>query len=284
MTRSIWCLAALTLCFVPAAAFAGDPPDISGYTDKSCRPCHAATRATVGKWDAQGVLPEYDQSVLAGGTRLPLDTTALEFRVWQDVLPEKDDSKSDTCFTCHLAEEQGPKVQIPDASPKIAQLHRWLHTDPGWRDSTLGVWVDVDTYRTFVVATVKVLNYDSGHRVPVRGELVLRVTAVDAGGKPLTFVRGHRIPERVAPGGKPGFYYARIYGDAEGKPVPEQLATQVLDDTRLHADEHDEHHFYFLLPDDAPRGEKAWEIRAELVWLIDGDEHKLEEASADSPR
>jgi hypothetical protein len=282
--RFLCICAALAVLVVCAAAASEEPPDVSKYDDKSCWPCHASTRAVPGTWDAEGLLPEYDQSVFAGGTRIPLDTTALEFRVWQDVLSEKDDSKGDTCFTCHLADARGPEVQIPGAKSDIAELHRWLHVEPAWEDSTLGLWVDVDTYRTFLVATVKVLNYDSGHRVPVRGELRLRVKGLDAGDQPLQFMRGHTLPERIQKGGVPGFYYARTYGDADGKPVAEKLATQVLDDTRLHADEHDEHHYYFMLPAEAPRGAKAWEISAELVWVVDGKEHVLEKASADSPR
>lgn len=283
MSRWSWC-ALLACTVIGGEALAADPPDVDKFGVKTCRPCHASTRATPHKWDSEGVLPEYDQGVLGKGTRLPLDTTALEYEAWQAVLPKKDSSKGDTCFSCHLSKEPGAKRSIPGASADMVELHRWLYTDLGWKEKTLGVWVDVDTYRTFLVATVKVLNYGSGHRAPSRGRIELRVKGVDAAGKPLNFMRGHVLPTRVSKGRSPGFLYERTYADASGTPTSGSDAVQVLEDSRLHAGEHDEHHYYYRLPEDAPRGEKAWEISAELVWVVDGKEVPLEAASADSPR
>ena len=277
-------VAVVVVVFAAGGAAAADPPDTSAYDDHSCRPCHAATRPGTMPWDAQGVFPEFDGSLFGEGKRIPLDTTSLEWKVWQDVLPEEDNDRGKTCFGCHLHDARGVARTVDGGTPDIAELHRWLRVDPGWKEKTLGVWVDVDTYRTFLVATVKVLNYGSGHRVPVRGQIILRVAAVDANGRPLEFVRGHTLPTRVSAVPAPGFLYERTYADAQGRPTTARDAEQVTDDTRLHAGEHDEHHYYFLLPTQAPRGKKAWEVRAELVWRVDGKEFPMEQASADSPR
>jgi hypothetical protein len=83
------------------------------------------------------------------------------------------------------------------------------------------------------------------------------------------FFRGHALPDHVgAPlAGEPGFLYARLFADAEGAVgVSPAKAVRVHSDTRLQGGEHDELHFYFLLPEAAPVDGVAWSVEATLWW------------------
>jgi hypothetical protein len=76
--------------------------------------------------------------------------------------------------------------------------------------------------------------------------------------------------------------YERRYGDKNGDAVgPGGKATQVLDDTRLHGDEHDEHHFYFEAP---PEEGASWKISAKLTWTLGAEQVVMERASSTAVR
>ena len=273
-------------------AHAGPRPDASTLELSTCEPCHASGRA-VPPWDAIEIYPDFpggalrqgsDKALALGfGDLLPLDSTALEWRAWQDRLDDDHEAKGRNCLNCHLQEDPkpvAPLIGVPEGAfgdievdPDIAAMHAWLDTPSrSARAETMGVWVDVDSYRTFLVATVKVLNYGAGHRAPTGADgrnILLTIEALGSDGSRLTFVRGPVIPELVgAPHqGEPGFLYARLLADAQGKVgvAPGEAAT-VFSDSRLQGGEHDELHFTFLLPETAPEDQAAWSVEAKLWW------------------
>lgn len=248
-------------------------------------PCHGATAAALGPWDSQAWYPELAPASLGAGadglaTRLPWDTTVSDWAWWQLVLPKKDEEKrGQSCLHCHLRQTplaEPPKLAGPrvegEVPPEVAKLHRWFVVPEGWRRESVGVWVEVDTYQTLLVVTVKVQNYGVGHRVPSSlgpESLVLRVEAHDGQGRALRFVNGPTLPGWGAAreAGLPGHLYARVWGDLEGgATVDVSRAAGVLYDGRLHAGEHDELHYVFELPREAPPQGPAWETRAWLAW------------------
>ncbi len=276
-------------CAPRQAAHADTPPDPQEYAVERCMACHGASRPT-DPWDVMAVYPDLPAGALASGEglkagfgdRLPIDSTALEWQVWQALVTDKGD---ETCLSCHLAKEPVgrktavglPQGAVPEAGfeadPQIVDLHNWLHTPrKAAMEKTMGLWVDVDTYRTMLVATVKVLNYGAGHRAPTgtQGQnILLTVEGRDSQGQALEFVRGPTLSSLSgqALDGRPGFLYARVMADKEGNQgVPIQQATQVAFDSRLEAGEHDELHFYYMLPETAPKSGTAWKIEARLTW------------------
>lgn len=283
LALGLGCLLGLGAC---AALLAQEPsPDLSAYDAQSCQPCHLGSWVPGQPWDAAGLYPELDTTFLRapgeqGASRVPVDTSVREWEIWQELLPKGHKRKGKNCFSCHLRDAPaeapamaGPRVPQGHRAPaEVVSLHRWLHTDPGWRQDALGLWVDVETYGTFLVATVKILNYGGGHRLPMGlgGEnIVLELEATGDQGQPLPFLRGHRLPAWVgAPlAQRPGYLYARVLGDAQGEPVEElSQAASVLQDSRLLGDEHDELHFYFDLPQARQRPGADWRVEAKLLW------------------
>ncbi len=285
LSRSAALLGLLLLVSACATVWAQeDRPDTRGVTASDCVPCHQTTTSAVsGTWDAQAMYPEADLNLLRAkppeegwkpghADRIPVQTKVRDVVVWQELLPKNHKRKGRVCLDCHLQKVPTSMSSWPaNGDAKIKSLHSWLGTKTGWEQDSLGLWIDADTYKTVVVATVKVLNYGGGHRLPggAPENIVLVVTATDAKGRALTYVRGHRLPDWLgAPYAEaPGFVYAKVYADAQGAPIGDpSLAAGVLADTRLIGDEHDELHFSFLLPESAPEEGTAWKLEAKLFW------------------
>lgn len=275
-----------------------------------CGGCHAAGYA-VEPWAARAVYPDMPLKSLRRNAALPvgqadllpLRGTLLEWQAWQEVLKEGDPAKGKRCESCHQHERpaQRPPIARLDgllsaqgASPpseKVIAMHDRLHiSEEVALKETMGLWVDVDTYRTMLAVTVKVLNYGGGHRVPAGapGEnIVLEVEAVNGAGDKLTFVRGERLPALLPSelAGRPGFLYARLFADDQGQPgASPERAVRVHRDTRLQAGEHDELLFYFMLPEAVSEQGEAWTVNARLLWrdeLQSGEQgsHLMEVAS-----
>jgi len=246
----------------------------------------------VDPWDAIEIYPDFSlddlrqseekQLEMGFADLLPIDSTVLEWKAWQKRLDKKDEAKGRNCITCHVLDEPSnvPDISMPDfvfpgkveVHPDIAAMHAWLGTPASEaREESLGLWVDVDTYKTMLVATVKILNYGAGHQIPtgVDGRnVLLTVEALDSDGKPLTFFRGPVIPEVAgARKGQPGFLYARLFANAKGEVgVGMEDAVTVFSDSRLQGGEHDELHFTFMLPESAPEDGAAWRVDAKLWW------------------
>ncbi len=303
-------LAAGPACGHRGDSYPQDRPDPASAVDlETCRPCHASA-SPVAPWDALAVYPDIPIEALRRGSGeglkrgfadlLPIDSTALEFAEWQRIIPQEDEGHGRTCLTCHLQQERrnpAPALAAPPgvlasavASPDLVSMHAWLDTPPKTaRENTMGLWVDVDTYRSMLVATVKILNYGAGHRSPSGAagrNIVLEVGAEDGWGQPLQFVRGPTLPDFAGAdqAGKPGIIYARVLADASGQIVAAPGdATRVLLDTRLQAGEHDEIAFAFMLPEDAPEGSPAWSVDTRLVLreaLGQGQGEVMERATA----
>ena len=99
-------------------------------------------------------------------------------------------------------------------------------------------------------------------------------------------MRGHVIPAHLPDlAGRPGFVYERLYADAKGNLTDTaEGASQVLKDTRLQGDEHDEFQFYYRMPAAAAKGTKPWTISAKLFWMVDGKKTLMESAFSDAAR
>lgn len=292
--RALW-LVALLCCSCGALMAQAPPPDWTQVAQPGeCTPCHSATAPAPTAWDAAGLYPEYEGEL---SRRLPVDMTAREWVVWQELLEDDHKRKGKTCASCHQRDRataraplSGPRLGGAPASAEVEALHQWLGPPDAWPEDVMGLWVDVESYGTFLVATVKVLNFGGGHRLPegAQGEhITLEVNGEDGEGRPLEFLRGPRLPAWLgAPrGDAPGFLYARVLGDAQGHPVEAlEGAASVLMDSRLLGDEHDELHFYYALPRSAPLLGAPWTVKARLVWRprLHGDDGAalMEEASA----
>lgn len=252
-------------------------------------PCHASGAALKAPWDAVGVYPDLiTKPPLTRGAvadkpgfsaQLPVDVTVPEWEVWQSLLPNSHDRKGANCMSCHLADapvDPAPKLSpklppVGTVDPRVEAFHAWMHTPDNALEETFGVWVDADTYRTVVTFTVKVLNYGAGHRAPAQpgAHVVLLVDAVDADGKPLKLIKGPTLNLSALPDtlrGRPGLLYARVYHDADGAPqLNPDGAVKVAADTRLQGAEHDELHFNYLMPTQAPDGAVPWRARVRLM-------------------
>lgn len=287
-------------------------PDASWITTASCTPCHASGTPLQAPWDAAAVYPDLIAAPpLARGAvadrpglsaQLPVDVTVPEWEVWQALLPGTHERKGDNCMSCHLADapvEPAPRLApklppVGEVDPRVEGFHAWLHTPEGALQETFGVWVDADTYRTVVTFTVKVLNYGAGHRAPAAPgtHVVLLVDAVDADGKPLQLIKGPTLDLGALPDalrGRPGLLYARVYHGADGAPqLSPDGAVEVASDTRLQGAEHDELHFNFLMPAEAPDEAVPWRARVRLMRRgalgEPGEGVLLEERVAEGPR
>jgi hypothetical protein len=118
---------------------------------------------------------------------------------------------------------------------------------------------------------IHISNTNGGHWVPT-GEpmrsVLLLVEARDSEDKPLTFIRGSRVPEWVGQGrqedgdfgGLPGALFAKVLADEEGNlNVPFWQASRVASDTRIRPKKTETLEFVFALvdPGDEPSAEAS---------------------------
>ncbi|MEO1267610.1 MAG: hypothetical protein AAFX99_05900 [Myxococcota bacterium] len=287
------------------------PPDTSWLSQESCQPCHALGLPLREPWDAVSIYPDLyglapldntrpDWVARGVSDRLPIDTTVPEWTVYTTVHKGQDASKS--CLDCHQAETSGRlpahawtpgPLKGVTVDPRMTTLHRWLHTPEDALENTFGLWLNMSTYRTLLVLNIKVLNYGAGHRAPSApgSHVMLLVDAVSHDGQPLSLHSGYTLPDEMGRRyrGQVGTVYGRFFSKGGGQTLLERSegATGVALDSRLHAGEHDELNFVFLLPEDAVDGKVAWTAKARLVWrsgLSDNEQGRvLEEVRKESP-
>jgi hypothetical protein len=172
---------------------------------------------------------------------LPIQTTFQEWKQWQEGLPVGDPNKNKNCQQCHLSWQK-----------KLLPYENFV-VDSGARR----MW---GTYRS-----PERIRVPTGE--PMRSVLLL-VEARDSEDKPLTFIRGSRVPEWVGQGrqedgdfgGLPGALFAKVLADEEGNlNVPFWQASRVASDTRIRPKKTETLEFVFALvdPGDEPSAEAS---------------------------
>lgn len=227
-----------------------------------CSVCHSHFRQTAdGKpWDWQAVYSaaEWKGFGIKEATKIPVQTTYQEWKMWQDQLPADDTNKGKKCQDCHMSwrKEMLPYDNyIIDGhardmwgtrrSPENIRPH---HFDGGTETqlkTALSMELEGEITGKTLLLRVYVTNTNGGHWVPT-GEtmrsVMLLLEASDSQGRPLPMIRGERLPDWAGKGkeangnyaGRPGAVFARILKDDRGNiHVPFWRATGVAADNRI---------------------------------------------------
>lgn len=206
-----------------------------------CAPCHSGAF-----WD----VPIYDS-----------------FGEWL-ASPYSNPETGKTCQDCHMPPVDYDYFVFPEQGGQIRTAERiFSHQMPGAASPSLlqetaSLEILPVLQDNHLLLTVKVTNTDAGHHIPTDSPLrnmILLVSAVEAGGQTLTLLEGPTIPEWGGIGdpatghyaGLPGVLYAKVLADFYTGEMPTYAywrQTRLVSDNRLPALAVDESHYVFLLP------------------------------------
>jgi hypothetical protein len=279
------------------------PPMAASYNPvfdqgKFCSVCHNHFKKLEKDktWDAGKVYSasEFNGFGLEGNTTLPIQTTYLEWKQWQDQLPSDDSNKGKKCQDCHMSwrKEMLPYDNyVVDGSarnmwgtyrsPNNIRPH---HFDGGTETqlkTALSLELEGEIVGNKLSINAYITNTNGGHWVPT-GEtmrsvmLLLKVT--DSSGKTLKLIEGSRLPDWSGTGdiaagnyaGLPGSVFARVLGDDKGNlNVPFWNATRVVSDTRIRPKKTVTLKYEFALedPEDEPTAEASLIYRPAIKLL-----------------
>jgi len=144
--------------------------------------------------------------------------------------PYSDSAEGQTCQDCHMPPngdsyyalpEQGGVAHPPESIPSHFQLGV---TSQSLLQNTLELGVAAEAVNGRLEATVTVTNSGAGHHVPTDHpgrHLLLVVSAVDAGGQPLTQTIGPTVPDWGGSfAGLPGVGFAKVLRDVATADAP----------------------------------------------------------------
>lgn len=258
---------------------------------KFCSLCHSHFEKVGAKanWAPDRVYSESERQGfgLKDNTLLPIQTTYLEWKQWQDQLPAEDPNKGKKCQDCHMSwrkemlpydnyvvEGSARNMWATYRSPKNIRPH---HFDGGTETqlkTALSMEIDGEIEAGRLKVHVYITNTNGGHWVPT-GEtmrsVMLLLRVVDSNDKPLKMIKGSRLPQWAGEGeeeegnyaGLSGAVFAKVLEDEEGNPqVPFWRAVRIASDTRIRPKETRTLTFEFTMedPEDEPTAE------AELIY------------------
>jgi hypothetical protein len=189
------------------------------------------------------------------------------FGEWLDS-PYSDPETGRTCQSCHMPPVDYDYFILPEQGGLHRDPERIVsHLMPGAVDSALlqataHVAIEAGQEGNRLRVTVRVTNTGAGHHIPTDTPLrnvILLVSATDAGSQPLTLVDGPVIPEWGGVGdpaqgyyaGLPGVLYAKILADFYTGETPTYAywrQTRLVSDNRIPALATDESTYQFELP------------------------------------
>ena len=273
---------------VPPMAAAYNPVFDQG---KYCSLCHGHFEKISGgnNWDPGKV---YSESEIKGfglkdNTLLPIQTTYLEWKQWQDQLSSDDPNKGKKCQDCHMSwrkemlpydnyvvEGMARNMWATYRSPKNIRPH---HFDGGTETqlkTALSMEIEGQVEEGMLRVDVFITNTNGGHWVPT-GEtmrsVMLLLRAFDSDNRPLKMVKGSLLPKWTGTGeaedgnfaGLPGAVFARVLKDKNGEiQVPFWRADGIASDTRIRPKETRKLTFEFAMDD--PNDEPS--VKAELIY------------------
>ena len=272
------------------------PPMAASYNPvfdqgKFCSLCHGHFEkiGAGGSWDPGKIYSDAEREGfgLKDNTLLPIQTTYLEWKQWQDQLPSGDPDKGKKCQDCHMSwrkeilpydnyvvDGMARNMWATHRSPKDIRPH---HFDGGTETqlkTALSMEIEGEVAEGRLKIDVYVTNTNGGHWVPT-GEtmrsVMLLLQALDSNGKPLKMINGSTLPEWTGTGkaedgnyaGLPGAVFARVLQDKDGNnQVPFWRAARIASDTRIRPKETRKLTFEFAVdnPNDEPTA------KAELIY------------------
>lgn len=227
-----------------------------------CASCHSHFEKLPADttWDRKQVYTdaEWNSFGLDDNTTLPVQTTYLEWKQWQNQLPAGDANKGKTCQDCHMSwrKEMLPyDNHVVDGrardmwgtrrSPRNIRPHHFDGGTATQLKTALAMEVEGKITGRILNLKVFITNTNGGHWVPT-GEtmrsVMLLLNATDSGGKSLKMTRGSRLPDWTGRGkieagnyaNLPGTVFAKVLKDAAGNlNVPFWKAAAVAFDTRI---------------------------------------------------
>ncbi len=249
---------------------------IQGPLETASSPAHKTARNDLFK-----------DSALCGTCHLNQEKF-LSISTYKDWKEAYDSGKTDkTCQECHMPLVEGEAVAaVGGPKRKGLRSHTFVGAhDLGMLKKALQLDVSAQKKGGKLIVKTTVINVGAGHKVPGSGPIrnvILKIDATDANGKPLTFVGDKRatLPPLAGFGnpkthqkgpldwvGMPGKMYAKVYKSRVipklGKPmvgVGGFLADSVLFDTALAPKQADTMQFAFKAPEGAAK------ITARLVY------------------
>jgi hypothetical protein len=258
---------------------------------KYCSLCHGHFEkiGDNGAWNPGKIYSDTEREGfgLKDNTLLPIQTTYLEWKLWQDQLSSDDPNKGKKCQDCHMSwrkemlpydnyvvEGMARNMWATYRSPKDIRPH---HFDGGTETqlkTALSMELEGQVEEGKLKVDVFVTNTNGGHWVPT-GEtmrsVMLLLRAFDSNGNPLKMIKGDLLPEWAGTGkvedgnyaGLTGAVFARVLQDKDGEiQVPFWQATGIASDTRIRPKETRKLTFEFAMddPDDEPTA------KAELIY------------------
>ena len=251
-----------------------------------CATCHNQFKKLPQKtdWDHRKVYTEAEWAGfgLKDDTYLPVQTTYLEWKQWQDSLPAGDANKGKKCQDCHMSwrkemlpydnyvvEGRARQMWGVKRSPKQIRPHHFDGGTATQLKTALAMEVEGKVIGETLKVSVFITNTNGGHWVPT-GEtmrsVMLLVDAADSNEGSLKMLSGPRLPALAGQGdpakgnyaGLPGKVFARMLQDDSGNlNVPFWQATGVAFDSRIRPKKTVMFEFTFAVkdPDDEPTAE-----------------------------
>jgi hypothetical protein len=248
-----------------------------------CATCHNHFKQLPrnASWDHRNVYTDEEWAGfgLKDNNKLPIQTTYLEWKQWQDALPADDSNKGKKCQDCHMSwrkemlpydnyvvDGQARQMWGVKRSPKQIRPHHFDGGTATQLKTALSMEVEGEVIGETLKVRVFITNTNGGHWVPT-GEtmrsVMLLVEAADSHERPLKMLSGTRLPAWAGQGnpakgnfaGLPGKVFARVLQDDRGNlNVPFWKATGVAFDSRIRPKKTVTLEFTFAVkdPDDEP--------------------------------
>lgn len=236
--------------------------------------------------------PLLKDAKLCGTCHLNQEEKVLAISTYQDWKALYDaGATKDTCQSCHMPLHPAP-VEVATGFPPREAVRS--HAFPGARDAAMlqravDLKLDARVDGGELIVTTRVENVGAAHPVPGSGPIrnvILKVDATDAKGRPLAFVGDPKLllPPLAGTGnpqtkqrdaqdwaGLPGRFYSKVLKGINPKTgqlqvgVPGFVADEVAFDTTLKPGQPDVAAFRFALPP-ATDGSDVVDVRARLVY------------------